>query len=219
MNARLIQRFNQTMLSLYSRAGQETGYWPKRYLQKVRKHGGYQAAKEWLQPDAKTPGGFGRLAELNRLDLSTEFLVIQPQWVSLFTPKEREVARTRLQRAGYFVQPEEVPDAPALIEGSFCSIRVNAYERSPEARRRCIEAHGAVCCICGFSFGAVYGSVAEGYIHVHHLRPLSEIRGEYVVNPVEDLRPVCPNCHAVLHLGGQCRTIEEVRQLVGRNTA
>jgi 5-methylcytosine-specific restriction protein A len=41
---------------------------------------------------------------------------------------------------------------------------------------------------------------------------LSEVSGEYIVDPVEDLRPVCPNCHAVLHLGGSCRSIENVKQ-------
>jgi hypothetical protein len=219
MGAKLKQQFDKEMLSIYSKAGRATGYWANRFLQKVRKHGGYQAAKEWLQPGAKTPGGFGRLAELNRLDLSPECLVLQPRWSSLFTAEEREVARSRLVRAGYFVQPEEIPDTPGLSEGSVCSIRVNAYERNSEARRQCIAAHGTKCCICGFSFGIVYGSVAEGYIHVHHLRPLSEIGGEYVVDPVEDLRPVCPNCHAVLHLGCVCRSIEEVRQMVEHKRA
>ena len=52
------------------------------------------------------------------------------------------------------------------------------------------------------------------YIHVHHLYPLSEAGEEHEVDPATDLRPVCPNCHAVLHLNGRCRTIEEVRQLL-----
>jgi hypothetical protein len=115
--------------------------------------------------------------------------------------------------------PEEVHEADGLVEGAVRTITVNAYERNPEARLRCIEAHGTSCCICGFSFGVVYGPEAEGYIHVHHVRPLSEVGGEYAIDPVEDLRPVCPNCHAVLHLGGRCRSIEEVRQLLGRNRA
>jgi 5-methylcytosine-specific restriction protein A len=116
--------------------------------------------------------------------------------------------------AAGFTFPDEVIGATTLFEGSVRQVLVNAYERNSEARRKCIAAHGTTCCICGFSFGVVYGEVAEGYIHVHHLRPLSEVGGEYEVNPVEDLRPVCPNCHAVLHLGGRCRSIEEVRQLV-----
>jgi hypothetical protein len=110
--------------------------------------------------------------------------------------------------------PEEVAESPTLFEGAVRKVTVNAYERNPVARQECVAAHGTTCCVCGFSFGAVYGPQAEGYIHVHHIRPLSEVGGEYIVDPVEDLRPVCPNCHAVLHLGGQSRSIEEVKQLL-----
>ncbi|HSX81067.1 MAG TPA: HNH endonuclease [Candidatus Saccharimonadia bacterium] len=52
------------------------------------------------------------------------------------------------------------------------------------------------------------------FIHVHHCRPLSEIAGEYVVDPIEDLRPVCPNCHAVIHRRTPPFTIEEVRSML-----
>ena len=45
----------------------------------------------------------------------------------------------------------------------------------------------------------VYGEIAKGFIHVHHLIPLSEIKENYQVNPKTDLIPVCPNCHAMLH--------------------
>jgi predicted HNH restriction endonuclease len=64
----------------------------------------------------------------------------------------------------------------------------------------------------------VYGPLAEGFIHVHHVKQLSEIGAEYEVDPVADLRPVCPNCHAVIHLGGECRGIDQVRQLWQRGT-
>lgn len=107
--------------------------------------------------------------------------------------------------------PEEIAATTTLAEGAVCRVSVNAYERNPEARRQCIEQYGARCCICGFSFSETYGEVADGYIHVHHLRPLSEIGKEYLVNPVEDLRPVCPNCHAVLHRRIPPYSIEEVR--------
>jgi predicted HNH restriction endonuclease len=88
---------------------------------------------------------------------------------------------------------------------------VNAYERDPRARQLCIARHGTTCVVCGFSFAAVYGPVADGFIHVHHLRPLSELGGEYEINPDEDLRPVCPNCHAVLHRRVPAFSIDEVR--------
>lgn len=113
-----------------------------------------------------------------------------------------------------FASPDELSSTESLVEGAALRVSVNAYERNPEARQRCIEIHESRCCICGFDFGSIYGSEFAGFIHVHHLRPLSEIRGEYEVDPLEDLRPICPNCHAVIHHGGRLRNIEEVRQLL-----
>lgn len=63
-------------------------------------------------------------------------------------------------------------------------------------------------------FGETYGDVAAGFIHVHHLKPLAAIGTEYEVDPVEDLRPVCPNCHAVVHMTNPPRTVEEVHLLL-----
>lgn len=103
-------------------------------------------------------------------------------------------------RPGRPLLPEEVSVSAALREGAVSPITVNAYERNPEARRRCIEHYGARCVVCNIDFGAVYGAVAEGPIHVHHLKPISKVGEGYVVDPVGDLRPICPNCHAVFHL-------------------
>jgi 5-methylcytosine-specific restriction protein A len=49
---------------------------------------------------------------------------------------------------------------------------------------------------------------------VHHLQSVREGGGEHEVDPIEDLRPVCPNCHAVLHLLKPAYTIEEVRRFL-----
>ncbi|ARA91769.1 HNH endonuclease [Rhodothermaceae bacterium RA] len=110
--------------------------------------------------------------------------------------------------------PDEVDEASHLIEGAIRRISVNAYERNHEARRRCIDHYGTQCFICGFDFERTYGKVAKGYIHVHHLVPLSEIGESYNVDPLKDLRPVCPNCHAVIHLRQPPYTVEEVRAFI-----
>jgi predicted HNH restriction endonuclease len=115
---------------------------------------------------------------------------------------------------GAFVDDLEATDAP-LLEGAMKLIRVNAYERNPVARRRCIERYGTTCSVCGFDFGVVYGAVADGVIHVHHLRPISECGGEdYEVDPIAELRPVCPNCHVVLHRRQPPFTIEELQRML-----
>ena len=104
--------------------------------------------------------------------------------------------------------------AEVLVEGAVRQKIVKAYERSPIARVRCIEAHGCTCAVCGFDFGLAYGKVAEGFIHVHHINPLASIGAQYEVNPVEDLRPLCPNCHAVIHKANQNWSIEEVKAMM-----
>jgi 5-methylcytosine-specific restriction protein A len=53
-----------------------------------------------------------------------------------------------------------------------------------------------------------------GFIHVHHLTPLSTIGKEYRVDPIKDLRPICPNCHAVIHSRRPAMSIEEAKQLI-----
>jgi predicted HNH restriction endonuclease len=116
--------------------------------------------------------------------------------------------------AGQSFLPEEVADPSLCIEGAVRRVAVNAYERDPESRRQCIAVYGTTCCVCGFSFAAVYGEVADGYIHVHHLRALSEVREAHAVDPVTDLRPVCPNCHAVIHHRAPAFSIEEVREFL-----
>ncbi|WP_437497542.1 HNH endonuclease [Sorangium sp. So ce1099] len=112
--------------------------------------------------------------------------------------------------------PNEVSSPERVIEGARSQIVVNAYERDSRARRACVAHHGTRCSACGIALGEVYGEIAAGLIHVHHLRPLSEIRGEYELDPIKDLRPVCPNCHAVIHRRSPALTIEEVRAVLAR---
>lgn len=112
--------------------------------------------------------------------------------------------------------PEEVPFGSVYREGSVQQILVNRYERDPKARAACVAHYGPACVVCGFNFADAYGPLAAGITHVHHLKPLAEVGDRYEVDPVADLRPVCPNCHAVIHQGGGCRSIDEVKRLLRR---
>ncbi|MDW8395005.1 MAG: HNH endonuclease [Anaerolineae bacterium] len=108
--------------------------------------------------------------------------------------------------------PEEVTET--YYEGARKRVTVNAYERNPRARQACIQHYGLSCAVCGFNFEEVYGSIGEGYIHVHHIVPLSEIDEAYEIDPIADLRPVCPNCHAMLHRRSPAYAIEELRAIL-----
>jgi predicted HNH restriction endonuclease len=113
--------------------------------------------------------------------------------------------------------PEEVPSSHKYTEGAVKTVLVNAYERSRDARAACIEHHGVTCAACGFKMADFYGQAGEGVIHVHHLRELAKVGAQYEVDPINDLRPVCPNCHAILHTVSPAMTIEDLRLvLTGR---
>ncbi|MEB6855240.1 HNH endonuclease [Escherichia coli] len=116
--------------------------------------------------------------------------------------------------------PDELPVSGSYIEGAKKSITVNAYERDPEARQACIRHHGVVCKCCGFDFEKTYGEHGKGFIHVHHVRPLRTLGEGYQIDPVTELVPLCPNCHAMVHRGNEARplSVDELRSMMRRGT-
>lgn len=109
----------------------------------------------------------------------------------------------------------EETSSKELWEGGTVEVHVNRYERSDTARAECISAHGTACSICEFDFADIYGIEFSGFIHVHHVVPLSHGTGKpRKVDPQKDLVPVCPNCHAIIHFGGTTRSIQMVKDLV-----
>lgn len=116
------------------------------------------------------------------------------------------------------VEADEIPPEVPLMEGAKLQRWVNAYERNPHAREQCIAHYGCSCAVCDMNFGERYNNGMDGFIHVHHLKPLSEIDAEYEVDPIKDLRPVCPNCHAVLHFGGVLRSIKEAKLMIQKRS-
>ena len=99
------------------------------------------------------------------------------------------------------------------LEGVDKRFFVKKYERSQILRRRAIEIHGLSCYVCGFNFELIYGEIGKGFIHIHHLEKISS-KGEGLVDPIEDLVPVCPNCHAMLHSNDPPITPEELKEIL-----
>jgi HNH endonuclease len=110
--------------------------------------------------------------------------------------------------------PDELPIDTQFFEGAAKNVSVNAFERNSAARLACIAHFGWACQACGLDFEQRYGVLGSEFIHVHHIRPLSELRIEYEVNPVKDLRPVCPNCHAMIHRSDPPLSVEVLAKLI-----
>ncbi|MFZ1389275.1 MAG: HNH endonuclease [Thiolinea sp.] len=122
---------------------------------------------------------------------------------------------------------DEQPYAEELVfdndtefyEGAKKTIVVNSYERNSKARKQCIAYWGCQCSVCNFDFFKTYGEIGANFIHVHHLVPVWSIGKTYQVDPVNDLRPVCPNCHAMLHTSEPPLAIEQLKAILQANTA
>ncbi len=106
-----------------------------------------------------------------------------------------------------------------FLEGQPRTRMVNHRRRERSLRdakiREAIRLTGAVRCevdACGFDFLATYGEVGREYGQVHHLKPLASNDGT-VVTRLEDLAILCANCHAIVHRGGECRSLAEVAAL------
>ena len=107
-------------------------------------------------------------------------------------------------------------DNEKLYEGALITVKANKYERNQKARMECVAKKGYHCLVCGRDFESTYGEIGRGFIHVHHLTPISTIGQEYELNVDTDLAPVCPNCHYMLHRKNPPYTIEELKDIIAK---
>ena len=59
-----------------------------------------------------------------------------------------------------------------------------------------IKKYGLKCYVCGFDFKETYGALGLNFIHCHHEYPVCEVPES---GNVDDVKPLCPNCHAMVH--------------------
>ena len=109
---------------------------------------------------------------------------------------------------------DELSEKGEYPEGAATRVTVNAYERSSKARLACLSHYGFKCAVCGLEFDNKYGDIGRGFMHVHHIIPLSKLGSGYKVNPINDLIPVCHNCHSMLHRKEPPYSIDELRALI-----
>lgn len=64
------------------------------------------------------------------------------------------------------------------------------YWRAQLGRLRCL--------VCNFDFEKRYGSIGAEFIEMHHDKPLGKRKGRRQTK-VRDLKPLCSNCHRMVH--------------------
>lgn len=101
-------------------------------------------------------------------------------------------------------------DAEAL-EGDKRYAFLAHYHRDSRLRKAFIASRKPLSCeICKLDFEKAFGELGAGYAHAHHEDAIAK-RSRNTTTRQNRMKVVCPNCHAMIHRGGKCRTIEEVR--------
>jgi len=134
----------------------------------------------------------------------------QASGLSIPEPIASELFSEVQQSPAFGFQIPATNEVRLYAEGKSKTVTSKTYDRSPHARQACIEHYGYTCCVCGFNFEKTYGSLGENYIDVHHLKPVADIGKEYLIDPIKDLRPVCANCHRMLHKQRPPLAVEEL---------
>jgi|SRR5882724_10078670 len=111
-------------------------------------------------------------------------------------------------------KPTENLNEQTFNEGTVTQVLQTRYERNPFAREQCLKHFGYKCSVCDFDFADFYGEIGKNFIHVHHLAQIASVKKSYSIDPTKDLRPVCPNCHAMLHRQNPAFTIEELKSRI-----
>ena len=95
-----------------------------------------------------------------------------------------------------------------VSEGRLVSKNVQVRERSNKLRSIAFEHFSRNneihCNCCGFNFPTYYGDVyGKNCIEIHHKKPIFQYQDDsfeqQVARALENLLPVCPNCHRVIH--------------------
>ena len=114
--------------------------------------------------------------------------------------------------------PAETPEGiepdlqqEALLEGGHNTHLIKIAKRNPKARLECLAHYGYDCQVCGFNFEE-YGEIGKEYIQVHHKEMICDKDEEYVISPINDLIPVCANCHVMLHRKNPPYTVNELKE-------
>lgn len=87
-------------------------------------------------------------------------------------------------------------------------------ERNTRLSKEAKRIHGTVCEACESNMKDIYGSLGDGYIEAHHLRPIASIHDKIRMDPKIDFAVLCPNCHAMIHRSKYISDIENFKKIL-----
>ena len=110
-------------------------------------------------------------------------------------------------------QPDEEEEEKQRLEGRMTEAKVLRRQRNRQARQQCLKASGYKCYVCGFDFEKTYGEIGNGFLEVHHKRPISTYDEEHEI-PQSELVALCSNCHSMVHRRKEAFDVDELKSIL-----
>lgn len=96
-------------------------------------------------------------------------------------------------------------------------------ERSLKLRNAAIQYYSVdghiLCEVCGFDFLEIYGEIGDGFIEMHHKKPLFQYEDEdsaiFLNDAILGVAPLCSNCHRMIHRNRESiMDVDELKRLL-----
>ncbi len=134
-----------------------------------------------------------------------------------------EASATTLIEAANLPEVEEEEEDIVGREGNILT-RMHVYRERDRTFARKVREHyrrlgngKLICEVCGLDPAIIYGPSGDRSIEGHHTVPIEELQPDSETT-VDEMAMVCANCHRVIHSKKPCLSIDEVRQLIGRQS-
>jgi hypothetical protein len=165
---------------------------------------------------AKYPAFSGRIFRQTSENIFDSASVQQDRWSLAFEYKAGDAEADMLTFSDillfllFFLFPyQTIGEEEGAVKDGISS----SLERSRFNRALCLAFHGYDCTACGLNMRETYRGLKNDFVHVHHLNPVAAA-GITKPDPIRDMVPLCPNCHAVAHLKNPPYTVQEIKQMI-----
>lgn len=222
-------RIKETLIGVFKPSGEDNrqlaGRNDTKFTQIVRNllgsHYDTNGMREYTEKDAS--GGFTITPQGQSLvDLNREYLKYLFENPFGYEDAQALAAKitgsqTRTRKLYVYTEDEEVKEGQTSV--AQVSIKVRS-RKLREAALAHYTVNGKIAChVCGFDFQEYYGELGSGYIQMHHERPICQYSDEgfeeYLGDAVQNMKPVCANCHCMIHRNkGTPLTIEALKEAI-----
>lgn len=124
------------------------------------------------------------------------------QWDDTKTVLEEFAKSVKNKRPLTYIDEDTI-----IREGYQKQVNTKVYERSKKLRDAALRYYtkgGHIAChACAFDFKLFYGNIGDGFIELHHSKPVfmyeDEDQDKKISDAITNLVPVCSNCHRMIH--------------------